>query len=54
LNFYIYSFFQEAIKKDPDYEEAYLKLGDCNTQLKQYVTGIEAYQQAICINPYYI
>ncbi|MEW6097155.1 MAG: trypsin-like peptidase domain-containing protein [bacterium] len=45
------SYFEEAVKTNPDYAEAYFQIGYCNGELDRYQEAIASYQQAIRINP---
>jgi len=45
------SYFEQAIKKNPRYAEAYFQTGYCNGQIGRYQQEIEAYKQAISIKP---
>jgi len=47
------SYFEDAIKKKPDYPEAYLCIAYCDGQLGRYDEAIEACKQAIRIKPDY-
>jgi tetratricopeptide (TPR) repeat protein len=42
-------YFLEAIKRNPDYGEAYFQIGYCNSKLGRYPEAIEFYNQAIGI-----
>jgi tetratricopeptide (TPR) repeat protein len=42
-------YFLEAIKRNPDYGEAYFQIGYCNSKLGRYPEAIESYRQAIGI-----
>jgi len=44
-------YFQEAVKKNSRYAEAYFQIGYCNDNLERYNEAIEAYKQVIRINP---
>ena len=46
-------YFEEAIKKNPRYAEAYFLIGYCNGQLGRYQEAIAAFEQAIRIKPDY-
>jgi len=46
-------YFEEAVKKDPNYADAYFYIGYCNRKLGRYTEAIEAYKQAIRIKPDY-
>lgn len=41
------TYFEKAVKKDPNYTEAYFQIGYCNDSLGRYNEAIEAYKQAI-------
>jgi outer membrane protein OmpA-like peptidoglycan-associated protein len=43
----------KAISTDPNFVEAYMLLGDVNTDLKNFEEAIEAYSNALTINPYF-
>ena len=47
------SHFEDAIKKNPEYADAYLALGYCKGELGHHEEEIEAYKQAIRIRPNY-
>jgi hypothetical protein len=47
------SYFEEAIKKNPRYAEAYFQSGYCYGELGRYPEAIEAFKQAIRIKPNY-
>src|SRR3990170_3120283 len=44
-------YFEDAVKKNPDYAEAYFYIGYCNGNLGRHLEAIEAYKEAIRINP---
>ena len=44
-------YFEEAVKKDTSYAQAYFQLGYCNSQLGSPNEAVEAYKQAIRIKP---
>jgi tetratricopeptide (TPR) repeat protein len=44
-------YFEEAIKKNPRYAEAYFQIGYCNYQRGRYTEAVEAFKQAIRIKP---
>jgi len=46
-------YFKKVIEKDPDYPNAYFKIGYCNGGLDSNENAIEAYKQAVRINPDY-
>jgi tetratricopeptide (TPR) repeat protein len=46
-------YFKKVIEKDPDYPNAYFKIGYCNGRLDSNENAIEAYKQAVRINPDY-
>ena len=48
------SYFEQAVKKDPSYAEAYLMIGYCCVEMGRYTKAIEAYKQAIRIKPDYV
>jgi len=43
--------FEEAVKINPRYAEAYYNIGECYYYLKEYNKAIEAYEQAVKIEP---
>lgn len=47
------TYFEEAVKKNPRYPEAYFYIGLCNSKLEHYVEAIDAFNQAIRIKPDY-
>lgn len=47
------SYFENAVKKNPRYAEAYFQVGYCNGELGRYTEAIEAFKQAIRIKPDY-
>ncbi len=47
------TYFEEAVKKNPRYVEAYFYIGLCNSKLEHYVEAIDAFNQAIRIKPDY-
>ena len=47
------SYFEEAVKKNPHYAEAYCQIGYCHSQLSHYEEAIESFKQAILLNPDY-
>jgi tetratricopeptide (TPR) repeat protein len=44
-------YFEEAVKKDTSYAEAYFYIGYCNSELGRYNEAVEAFKQAIRIKP---
>ncbi|MEN3187033.1 MAG: tetratricopeptide repeat protein [Atribacterota bacterium] len=46
-------FFENAVKEDSDYWEAYLAIGECHYHLRHYEEAIEAFKQVIRIEPHY-
>lgn len=44
-------YFEEAVKKNPNYAEAYFFIGYCKHELHLYKDAIEAYKKSIKINP---
>lgn len=44
-------YFAKAVEKNPRYAEAYFQIGYCNGKLGRYPEAIEAYKQAIRIQP---
>jgi S1-C subfamily serine protease len=44
-------YFEEAVKKDTIYAEAYFYIGYCNSELGRYNEVVEAFKQAIRIKP---
>jgi tetratricopeptide (TPR) repeat protein len=45
------SYFEKAIKKNPQYTDAYFQIGYCNSKLGRHTEAVEAFKQAIRINP---
>jgi Tfp pilus assembly protein PilF len=44
-------YYQQALELNPDYQEAYLGLGDVRTQLGEYQKAVELYRSALKLNP---
>lgn len=47
-------YFEEAVKKNPRYAEAYFQIGYCNAQLGRYQEALEGYKEAILIKPDFV
>ena len=47
-------YFEEAVKKNPRYAEAYFQIGYCNAQLERYAAAYEACRQAVRIKPDFV
>jgi tetratricopeptide (TPR) repeat protein len=48
------SVFNEAVKKDPRYANAYFQIGYCNAQLRHYGEAVGAFKEAIRIKPDFV
>jgi len=46
-----FAYFVEAIKRNPEYAQAYFQAGYCLAKLGKYKEAIASYQQAVRINP---
>ncbi len=46
-------YFEEAVKKNPRYVEAYFYIGLCNSKLEYYMEAVDAFNQAIGLKPEY-